>query len=63
MRGFFAMLIILVAGIVARAQTVDGQRVVWHPITITFQGPQAAETDDAPNPFLRSSIAGSFFWP
>lgn len=52
MRGLFAMLIALSLGGVAGAQTVDGRLTTWHPITITFDGPQAAEADDSPNPFL-----------
>ena len=63
MRGFFATLIVLIANIVAGAQTVDGRRVVWHPITITFEGPQAAETDDAPNPFLDLRLQVVFTGP
>jgi CubicO group peptidase (beta-lactamase class C family) len=31
---------------------VEGQRRIWHPITISFRGPQASETDNDPNPFL-----------
>jgi PelA/Pel-15E family pectate lyase len=31
---------------------IDGRRVVWHPLTFTFQGPSATETDSSPNPFL-----------
>src|SRR4051812_50161890 len=63
MRGFLATLIVLTASIVAGAQTVDGRRVVWHPITITFEGPQAAETDDAPNPFLDIRLRVVFSGP
>lgn len=63
MRGLFATLIVLTAGNVAVAQAVDGRRVVWHPITITFEGPQAAETDDAPNPFLDLRLRVVFSGP
>ncbi|NOX57189.1 MAG: serine hydrolase [Planctomycetes bacterium] len=31
---------------------VEGERRVWHPVTVTFRGPTASETDDDPNPFL-----------
>jgi CubicO group peptidase (beta-lactamase class C family) len=36
----------------APAGILDGTRKVWHPLTLTFTGPAAKETDDAPNPFL-----------
>ena len=32
--------------------TVEGERRVWHPLTITFRGPSASQTDSDPNPFL-----------
>ncbi|MFV2068450.1 MAG: DUF5060 domain-containing protein [Pirellulales bacterium] len=32
--------------------TVEGRRIVWQPITLTFLGPNAAATDSSPNPFL-----------
>lgn len=31
---------------------VTGKRVAWHPVTLTFEGPLAGETDTNPNPFL-----------
>ncbi len=31
---------------------VDGQRRVWHPLTIRFRGPSARESDSKSNPFL-----------
>ena len=31
---------------------IDGRPTTWHPLTITFVGPAAAETDNDPNPFL-----------
>lgn len=34
------------------AATVSGDGAKWFPITLDFVGPQAAETDNSPNPFL-----------
>src|SRR5262245_20528980 len=51
-RGFSATLIVLTASALAAAQTVDGRLITWHPTATTFDGPRAAEMDDAPNPFL-----------
>ncbi|MEM7111561.1 MAG: DUF5060 domain-containing protein [Chloroflexota bacterium] len=31
---------------------VEGELKTWHPITVNFSGPFAAETDITPNPFL-----------
>lgn len=31
---------------------ISGTHQKWHPLTLSFAGPLAAETDDAPNPFL-----------
>jgi len=31
---------------------ISGTFQKWHPLTLSFDGPLAAETDDAPNPFL-----------
>jgi CubicO group peptidase (beta-lactamase class C family) len=36
----------------ASGATIEGTRTVWHPITLSFQGPSARETDHSPNPFL-----------
>ena len=32
---------------------VEGNLVAWCPLQLTFRGPLASETDDAPNPFLQ----------
>jgi hypothetical protein len=63
MRGLFATLIILIVCVVAEAQTVDGRRVVWLPITITFDGPQAAEKSNGSNPFLNFRLQVAFSGP
>jgi len=35
-----------------QAATVTGTLIKWHPLTLDFNGPQASETDNNPNPFL-----------
>jgi len=42
---------------------VDGPLVVWHPIRLTFEGPEAAETDSAPNPFMDIRLQVTFTGP
>ena len=32
--------------------SIDGKLTKWEPITLTFDGPYASETDKSPNPFL-----------
>ncbi len=40
------------AGAAIRSPAVEGAHRVWHPLTVTFRGPEANETDNHPNPFL-----------
>lgn len=54
---------IVAAFTLAAAASVDGQRTAWHPLTLTFAGPQAAETDSAPNPFLDIRLQVEFVGP
>lgn len=63
MRALVTLLIVLTAGGIAEAQSVEGQLVTWHPITITFDGPKAVETDDSPNPFLDIRLQVCFTGP
>ena len=42
---------------------VSGEVVAWHPITLTFRGPQASELDDDPNPFLDYRMTVEFRGP
>jgi len=42
---------------------VTGKRVTWHPVTLTFQGPFATETDTNPNPFLDYRLYVDFVGP
>ncbi|MGB7326006.1 MAG: sulfatase-like hydrolase/transferase [Rubripirellula sp.] len=37
--------------------------VVWHPMSLSFNGPKASETDDAPNPFLDYRLQVQFAGP
>lgn len=39
---------------------VEGDRKIWHPITVSFRGPAASETDDDPNPFLDYRLQVTF---
>ncbi len=36
----------------APAADISGELVKWHPITLSFDGPQSSEWDSTPNPFL-----------
>ena len=47
----------------AAGTTINGDRVKWHPITISFAGPLANETDDSPNPFLDYRLQVTFTGP
>lgn len=42
---------------------LDGQATVWHPLTLRVAGPAAAESDDAPNPFLDYRLTVRFVAP
>jgi CubicO group peptidase (beta-lactamase class C family) len=42
---------------------VEGERRAWHPITVSFRGPAASETDDDPNPFLDYRLQVTFTGP
>jgi PelA/Pel-15E family pectate lyase len=42
---------------------VEGRLAVWHPITLTFQGPEAAEADNSPNPFFDIRLNVVFLGP
>ncbi|MBX9790346.1 MAG: DUF5060 domain-containing protein [Pirellulales bacterium] len=42
---------------------IDGRLTTWHPLTLSFVGPAAAETDDDPNPFLDIRLQVTFTRP
>jgi CubicO group peptidase (beta-lactamase class C family)/inosine-uridine nucleoside N-ribohydrolase len=42
---------------------VEGDRRVWHPLTVNLRGPAASETDDDPNPFLDYGLQVTFSGP
>jgi CubicO group peptidase (beta-lactamase class C family) len=42
---------------------VEGQLRLWHPITVSFRGPAARETDESPNPFLDYRLVVTFSGP
>ena len=54
---------LLATGSVAGEAVVEGRLAAWHPITLTFQGPEAAETDNSPNPFLDVRFQVVFLGP
>ncbi len=41
----------------------DGTPRVWHPLCLSFNGPEASETDDTPNPFLDYRLQVTFTAP
>ncbi|MCP5115712.1 MAG: DUF5060 domain-containing protein [bacterium] len=43
---------IVILGLGKGTTSIEGEARVWHTITISFAGPEASQTDDAPNPFL-----------
>ena len=55
--------LLLTASSASAQVTVEGQAVVWHSITLTIQGPAAAETDNSPNPFLDIRLQAIFTGP
>lgn len=63
------VLCVLFSGVVSRgaapmdAPIVTGERKVWHPVTVSFRGPAASETDAAPNPFLDFRLQVTFTDP
>ncbi|MHC4630930.1 MAG: serine hydrolase [Planctomycetota bacterium] len=42
---------------------VEGERKVWHPLTLSFRGPTASENDESPNPFLDYRLEVIFSGP
>jgi hypothetical protein len=55
--------LLLATGSVSGQTAVEGQLAVWHPVTLTFQGPDAAETDNSPNPFFDVRLQVVFLGP
>jgi CubicO group peptidase (beta-lactamase class C family) len=42
---------------------IEGERRVWYPLTVSFRGPAARETDESPNPFLDYRLSVTFSGP
>ena len=42
---------------------VEGGLKVWYPVTVSFRGPAARETDESPNPFLDYRLVVTFSGP
>src|SRR5437762_13716085 len=55
--------ILLAASTLSGQAALEGRPAVWHPMTLTFQGPRAAETDTSPNPFLDIRLQVAFSGP
>lgn len=55
--------LLLAAGALVAQTKIEGKTAVWHPITITFQGPEASETDNEPNPFTDIRLQVAFTGP
>jgi len=45
------VLLVLPAAAVAAEPSIQGELKQWHKVTLTFDGPEAREIDNAPNPF------------
>lgn len=43
--------------------TIEGESKVWHPITVTFHGPEADAADTSTNPFLDLRLQVAFTGP
>jgi hypothetical protein len=60
---------LLVSALEARGATpvasaiVSGDLEKWHPLTLSFAGPDASETDESPNPFLDYRLTVTFTGP
>lgn len=59
------VLIMLLSGIPFKlpGQEITGEKRVWYPMTISFNGPEASEMDKAPNPFLDYRLQVIFTGP
>jgi len=54
---------LLVVNQVIAVPTLDGKTTVWHPVTITFAGPEASSVASSPNPFLDIRLQVVFTGP
>src|SRR5665213_4421985 len=60
---FLGLLLLVTPGAHAAEATIQGSLKVWFPLTLTFNGPVAKETDDVPNPFLDYRLIVTFKGP
>jgi hypothetical protein len=60
---FILASLLLTAGAASAQVVVEGEPIVWYPITLTMPGPQAAETNTSPNPFLDFRLQATFVGP
>ncbi|MCP5111809.1 MAG: DUF5060 domain-containing protein [bacterium] len=56
---FVVLLLAGLAGCAAPAGTVSGDLMLWHRVTVTFDGPEMGE-DGEPNPFLQCRLDVTF---
>ena len=54
---------VMVLAVAAEKGPIEGRLVQWHPLTFSFEGPAAAETDSSPNPFLDIRLQVTFTGP
>ncbi len=55
---------VFLAGTLQAAESqLAGRPVAWHPLTLSFEGPRAAATDNQPNPFLDVRLQVAFEGP
>ncbi len=63
MTGIALALLLLAVDSSAGEVAVEGPAAVWHPIALTFRGPEASETDVTPNPYLDVRLQVAFTSP
>jgi PelA/Pel-15E family pectate lyase len=63
MSGIVFAAVLLATGTLSGQVVIEGRPAVWHPITLTFQGPEASESDSSPNPFLDIRLQVVFTGP
>ncbi len=55
--------LLLVGSVRADPVSVGGERVQWRPVVVDVRGPEMAESDSAPNPFLDVRLRVDFTGP
>ena len=60
---FACILLLPTTNVLMAEDGVQGDPIAWHPIVVSFPGPMAIETDNAPNPFLDYRLNVDFKGP